>query len=140
MSDLIQQVWVVPLNLEDMAPLPALLRNSADVALYDRKKKCFSDFYKPFYDPAYDTFEQCRAAMIEARTEALHEMRKFSRRLAASIEHIKTIPTAPFPDNTDVIREVSKAQQQESKEQEEAKAKEVRPALKRPSRRNDVKD
>lgn len=84
----------------------------------------------------FDTFEQCRAAMIEARTEALHETREHARKLAASIEHVRTIPAASFPD---VVREVPEAQQQqqEAEGQEKAQAQKVAPKalLKRPSRK-----
>lgn len=132
MSKSIQQVWAIPLDPEDMAPLPALLRDFIDVAFYDRKKKCFGDFVELFPDPVFGTFEQCRAAIIEARTQALYETREHARKLAASIEHIRTIPTAQFPD---VVREVPEAQQQKAEGQEKAQASEVKPALKRPSRK-----
>lgn len=165
MSDSIEQAWVIPSNLDDMEPLPALFKNKTDIAFYDRKRKCFNDYDRlPFVTEAlelcfddespvpmrgmvaycsaldvlaYSTFEECRAAMIEARTAALKEAREHSRLLAASIEHIRTIPTAPFPD---VIREVPEAQQQEeAQEQKEAEAEQVKPAkptLKRPVRKN----
>lgn len=139
MSDSAQQAWVIPLDPEDMAPLPALLisRRPLKVALYDRRQKCFDvDFCPVFLDPVFGTFEACRAAMIEARTQALHETREHARKLAASIEHVRTIPTAPFPD---VSREVPEAQQQqqEAERQEKAPAKEIapKPLLKRPSRK-----
>jgi aminoglycoside phosphotransferase (APT) family kinase protein len=122
-----------------MAPLPVLVRGFNDIAFYYRKKKCFGEIICNFIDPnvvVYSTFEQCRAAMVEARTEALHETREHARKLAASIEHVRTIPTAPFPD---VSREVPEAQQQqqEAERQEKAPAKEVapKPLLKRPSRK-----
>jgi hypothetical protein len=47
--------------------------------------------------------------------------------LAASIEHIKTIPTATFPNVSREVREQGQ-QQEEAKAQEETKAEEVKPA------------
>jgi tRNA-specific 2-thiouridylase len=63
------------------------------------------------------------------------DTREVARDIAATIEHVKTIPATPFP--SDVTREVPEAQQQEAQGQEEASAEEVKPAkteLKRPRR------
>jgi len=141
MSDSVERFWVIPLDPSDMEPLPAFINERNEFWNYDRKKKKFEyagDLQLHLlYDLRYPTFEECRAAMIEARTAALKEAREHSRLLAASIEHIRTIPTAPFPD---VIREVPEAQQQEeAQEQKEAEAEQVKPAkptLKRPVRKN----
>jgi hypothetical protein len=138
MSDSAQQAWVIPLDPEDMAPLPVLVRGFNDIAFYYRKKKCFGEIICNFIDPnvvVYSTFEQCRAAMIKARTQALHETREHARKLSASIEHIKFIPIAQFPN---VSREVPEAQQQKAEGQQEAKAEEVKPKtlLKRPLRKS----
>jgi hypothetical protein len=163
MSDSVERFWVIPSDLDDMEPLPALFKNKTDIAFYNRKRKCFNDYDRlPFVTEAlercfddespvpmrgmvaycsaldvlaYSTFEECRAAMIEARTQALKEARRHSHELAISIEHIRTIPPALFPN---VIREVPEAQQQEAQEQKEAQAKEVKakPALRRPSRKS----
>jgi hypothetical protein len=138
MSDSAIPVWAIPPDPEDMAPLPALLRidhKGEHFALYCRHGKEFG-LFEWVHLATFDTFEQCRAAMIEARTEALRETREHARKLAASIEHVRTIPAAPFPD---VSREVPEAQQQqqEAEGQEKAPAKEVapKPLLKRPSRK-----
>lgn len=130
------RVWVIPNDPNDMAPLPALLRDGPELAFYDRKQKCFGNFVGPMnlaFGSAYGNFEDCRAAMIEARIEALKGSREHCNYLANSIEHIRTIPAAPFPD---VQREVREAQQQEQaqaegqKEQGQKQQEEVRPAPK----------
>lgn len=135
-----QQVWVIPEDPNDMAPLPAL-QDGAKFSLWDRRQKQFGPWedgvYYELFQPVHATFEECRLAMIESRIESLDRAREHSRKLAASIEHIRTIPTATFPD---VSREVREQEgQQEIQGQEKAQAEEVRPqpkpALKRPSRR-----
>lgn len=139
MSDSVKKIWAIPLDPNDMAPLPVFIDEQNECWDYNRNTRKFEhagEFYFNYGD-SYPTFEECRAAMIEARTAALRGVREHSRLLAASIEHIRTIPTAPFPD---VIREVPEAQQQEeTQEQKEAEAEQVKPAkptLKRPVRKN----
>lgn len=142
MTDSVQQVWVIPENPADMAPLPALQRGDK-FSFWDRHKKQFGPWedgvFFDLFQPSYATFEECRAAMIAARTSELEQFRRHSRNLAASIEHVRTIPAADFPN---VSREVPEAQQQEAEGQEKAQQQEaeVRPAVKptlrqRPSRR-----
>lgn len=130
-----QQVWVIPPDPTDLTPLPALIKDGR-IAYYMRKQKQFGEFHLDLIE-CWASFEECRTAMLEVRNSAYKETREHARMLAASIEHIKIIPTAEFPN---VLREVPEAQQQqEAKEQEEAKAEEVKPAkpaLKRPSRRS----
>lgn len=138
MSDSVKQVWAIPLDPGDMAPLPVLVDEQNECWDYDRKKRKFEHAGKFYLNcgDCYPTFEECRAAMIEARTAALKEAREHSRLLAASIEHIRTIPSAPFPD---VIREVREASQEEAQGQKEAQAEQVKPAkpvLNRPTRKS----
>ncbi len=146
MSDSIKHVWITPGDPNDMAPLPAIQYGDDLFRDYDRRTGAFSEstYTHPFI-ATFDTFEECRAAMIELRTQWLKESRENSRQLAASIEHIRSLPHAKFPD---VIREVREAPQEEAQGQEEAKAEETvtpqpeaepakgeaKPALKRPSR------
>jgi hypothetical protein len=106
----IQPGWVIPGDLSDMAPLPALLdRLTCETALYSRRGRIFGEFGRPA-GRVYPAFEDCRAAMMQARAEALREAREQARTLAAQIEHIRTIPSASFPD---VIREVPEARSEE---------------------------
>lgn len=123
-----QQVWIIPGNPSDMAPLP-VLKNGEALAFYERRTQTFGDFVKDSFAAidTYSDFESCRAAMITERSAMLDDLNKTCRDLAASIEHIKAIPTATFPN---VSREVRKQgqQQEEAKTQEEAKAEEVKPA------------
>jgi hypothetical protein len=133
MTDSTQQVWVIPGDPNDLAPLPALQLGERLFADYNRREKTFGDFYEHLFLKAYSTFDECRAAMIEARTVAYDEARAHAGVLARSIEHIRTIPTATFPN---VIREVSEAQQQEPEEEKTEGQKEVKPALRRPSRKS----
>jgi hypothetical protein len=147
MSDSVERFWAIPLDPNDMEPLPVFIDEQSECWDYNRNTRKFEfagEFYLNFGD-CYPTFEECRAAMIEGRTQALDESREHSRYLAASIEHIRSLPHAQFPD---VIREVREAPQEEAEGQEEAKAEETvapqpevepakgeaRPALKRPSR------
>jgi hypothetical protein len=132
-----QQVWIIPGDPNDMAPLPALKHGETCFSDYNRRKQVFGDMYEHLFMPTYNTFEECRAAMISLRTGTLEEANQYCRQLAASIEHIKTIPTATFPN---VSREVRKDQGQEkAQEQEKAEGRqeEARPApelKKKPSR------
>jgi hypothetical protein len=155
MSDFIddQQVWIIPSDPSDMAPLPALLRPQPGdldlIAVYDRKRKEFSRFVpnssarhlfaevkprKAVLD--FRTFEECRAAMLAERSGLLEELNATCRELAASIEHTRTIPTATFPN---VQREVRQEQQGQEKAQPEEKApnasEKVKPALTQPPSR-----
>ena len=139
MTDSHQQVWVIPEDPNDMAPLPAL-QNGAKFSFWDRRRKQFGPWEDgvchELFQPVHATFEECRVAMIAARTEELSQFRQHSRKLAASIEHIRTIPTAAFPNVSTEVRE--QEGQQEVEEQEKAQAKKVKaePTLKqRPSRR-----
>jgi hypothetical protein len=143
MSD--KQLWAIPFHRDDMEPLPTLLDEQGRYWVLNRKSKKFEQEEVVFFLDTFLTFEACRAAMIEGRTQALNESREHSRYLAASIEHIRSLPHAKFPD---VIREVREAPQEEAEGQEEAKTAEAvtpqpeaepakggaRVALKRPSR------
>lgn len=138
MNESPQQVWVIPGHPGDMEPLPALLEDN-QFALYDRRKKSFDPSKFELCVP-YNSFEECRAAMIAGRTEALNEARDFCRQLAASIEHIRTIPNATFPNVQREVRAQGQQEQQEAQGQQKAEGqqKEVMPAkteLKRPSRK-----
>ena len=131
-----QQVWIIPGDPNDMAPLPALQYNETSFSDYNRRKQVFGDRYEHSFMPTYETFEECRAAMIDLRTGTLEEANQYCRQLAASIEHIKTIPTATFPHVSREVREQGQ-QQEEAKAQEKAEAEEVKPALelkKKPTR------
>lgn len=132
-----RQGWVIPLDPQDLAPLPVLLQRCAQgyvQHLYNRKQEAFDDNLasRNFFTTTsflYDSFDECRAAMINARVKLLNETREQARQLAQQVEHIRTIPTASFPS---VLPEIPEAQQQETEGQKEAKAEEVKPALKRP--------
>lgn len=126
----VQHAWVIPDDPQDMAPLPALIKDGR-ISFYNRRENTFGAYLMSL-EVAYPSFDECRAAMIDMRIDALDQAREHARKLANSVEHIRTIPAASFPD---VLREVSEAeQQQEGEGQEEAKAEEVKPALKRPRR------
>jgi len=130
MIDSAQQVWVIPTDPEDRAPLPAL-HMEGNIAFYDRQERRFRPFNYGS-TPFYTTFDECRLALVGCLTEELNESRQRSYDLAAAVEHVKMIPTVPFP--SDAIRQ---GDRQEEAVQEEAKAEEVKPAkaeLKRPRR------
>lgn len=138
-----KQAWVIPTDPMDLAPLPALLRGE-EIAIFCRKQKTFGAFSGPSLTllcSVYTDFESCRLAMIEGRTQILRDTHDHAKYLAATIEHIRTIPTASFPN---VEREVRKqeGQQEEGQGQQEAQAEEVKPAakpeLKRPLRKNNA--
>jgi hypothetical protein len=126
----VQQGWICPLADSDWAPLPAL-HIDGKFAIYNRKEGSFSAFtYSRL--TFYTTFDECRLALVNCLTEELNESRQRSYDLAAAVEHVKMIPTVPFP--SDAIRQ---GDRQEEAVQEEAKAEEVKPAkaeLKRPRR------
>jgi hypothetical protein len=133
MSDDAEQVWLIPGDYADMAPLPALRRGD-EVFPYNRSSKSFWEEPNPLigdFNDAYPTFEECRAAMVLDRVKVLDMHRQICRDHAAAIEHIKTIPTQQFPAH--VLREVREAQQgqqgqaQGQAEGQEQAAKEVKP-------------
>ena len=131
-----QEVWIIPGDPSNMAPLPAIFR-LGQIALYDRKQQVLGRFSGYSAGVAlYATFEECRAAMLAERSELLEELNATCRELAASIEHTRTIPTATFPD---VLREVREEQQGQEKAQAEEKApdagEKVKPALTQPPSR-----
>jgi aminoglycoside phosphotransferase (APT) family kinase protein len=146
MNETVEQVWIIPGDPSDMAPLPVLRRNDGFFAAYDRKTQTFGQFAgmnwqvprddkgNVFYWP---TFEECRAAMLAERSGLLEELNAQCRRLAASIEHTRTIPTATFPN---VQREVREEQEQQGQEKAQAEkvpdaGEKVKPALTQPPSR-----
>jgi len=131
-----QEVWIIPGDPSNMAPLPAIFR-LGQIALYDRKQQVFGKFSGYSAGVArYATFEECRAAMLAERSGLLEELNATCRELAASIEHTRTIPTATFPN---VQREVREEQQGQEKAQAEEKVpdagEKVKPALTQPPSR-----
>jgi hypothetical protein len=140
-----QQVWVIPpptIGPEDIAPLPALHFAKEDgsrfLSFYNRRTKQFdSPTEEPVWEH-YETFEDCRAQMLTIKIGLLEQLHARTRETAQIIEHLRTIPTADFPD---VIREVREAEQKqeeatEGRQEEKAQAEQVKPDPKRPSRRN----
>jgi hypothetical protein len=126
----VQQGWACPVEPNDHAPLPALEKDGL-IALYNRQTKSFGEFCAYDFLPFYGSFDECRLAMIEQLVTHLEASRRMSHQLASAIEHVKLVPTAPFP--SDAIRQ---SDRQEEAVQEEAKAEEVKPKaeLKRPRR------
>lgn len=146
-----QQGWIIPLDPEDMAPLPALLLADGRFSLYDRKRKCFDDPTALFPGSSgflFESFESCRQAMIEVRAQALQESQQHCRKLALSIEHIRTIPTATFPNVQREVRAQGQQEQQEGqgqkKEQGQGQERQPevtqapKPELKRPTRKSNA--
>jgi hypothetical protein len=133
-SDL-RQVWVR--DPEGMAPLPALLDSEHKLSVYDRRVEKFGWAAHAFSKVSlFDTFEECRAAMIEESSTMLKEQNAACRQLAQSIEHLKTIPVSPFPQ-FDVIPEVSGSQKEDQAKSKEAQGerKKTEADLKRPAPR-----
>ena len=120
-----QQVWVIPGDPSDMAPLPVLLKDGDQIAYYNRRSQEFGSFIQDDFNfglteaQSFADFESCRAAMIAERSAMLEDLNRICRDLAASIEHIKFIPTADFPN---VSREVREQGQQEEDQEPEEKA------------------
>jgi hypothetical protein len=133
MTDSVQQVWVIPADGQDRAPLPALVEDG-NTAFYDRREQRFRPFSYGSV-PFYATFDECRLAMIEAFTADLADIRQTARDIAATIEHVKTIPSTPFP--SDAIRQGDRQEEAVQEEASAEAAEEVKPAteLKRPRRR-----
>jgi hypothetical protein len=134
MTDSVQQVWVIPSTLGDHAPLPALAKDGL-VAEYDRREQQFGGFYAYDFLPFYSTFDECRLAMIERLAMHLASTRQIAHDVAATIEHVKTIPSTPFP--SDAIRQGDRQEEAVQEEASAEAAEEVKPAteLKRPRRR-----
>jgi hypothetical protein len=120
----------------DMTPLPALKGRVGYISVYNRKTKTFGEFVHvgPFA-PFFPTFEECRAEMIAARSQALEEGNANCRQIAQAIEHLKTIPIAAFPN---VLPEVSEPQEDQAEKEEEVTKKQslkTEADLRRPRRR-----
>ena len=125
MTDSTQRVWVIPEDPQDLAPLPALLINGINARLFDRRKKMFGDLIEFYLPSCYSTWEECRTAMIEGRIEAYNDTRAHAGVLARSIEHIRIIPAADFPD---VLPEIPEAQHQEPQEEKAQEQEKVKPS------------
>jgi hypothetical protein len=133
-SDL-RQVWAR--DPEGMAPLPALLDSEHKLSVYDLRVKKFGRAGHTFSEVRlFDTFEECRAAMVQENSRMLKEQNAACRRLARSIEHLKTIPASPFPQPS-VIPEVSEPQEEDQAKSKEAQGerKKTEADLKRPAPR-----
>lgn len=133
----IKQAWVIS-HPEGMAsslePLPALwrtVRGHGELALYNRRGKCFERFEGCALDmpQVFDTFDECRIEIIAQQMQALRDAREHAYQLASRIEHVKSLPIATFPDAPQI--------------QEQQQAEEVKPAapapqqIKRPTRKAD---
>lgn len=124
-------MWAIPADPGDLAPLPVLLFESkshegCDVFPFDRHDQRF-DMDKPLDHTRalrlYSTFEECRSAMIEQWSNSLSNMNRNVRHVAGVIEHLRAIPTQPFPN---VLPEVSEPQAfQEEKTQEKVETTKV---------------
>jgi hypothetical protein len=135
MSETVEQVWIIPGDPSDMAPLPAIFR-LGQIALYDRKQQVFGKFSGYSAGVArYATFEECRAAMLAERSELLEELNATCRELAASIEHTRTIPTATFPNVQREVREEQQGQEKAQAEKVPDAGEKVKPALTQPPSR-----
>lgn len=135
MSDSIEQVWIVPGDPSDMAPLPALF-SPGQIALYDRKQQVFGEFSG--YSAGvtyYATFEECRTAMLAERSGLLEELNATCRELAASIEHTRTIPSQSFPNVQREVREEQQGQEKAQAEKVPNAGEKVKPALTQPPSR-----
>ena len=130
-----QEVWIIPGDPSDMAPLPAIFR-LGQIALYDRKQQVFgkSSGYSAGV-ARYATFEECRAAMLAERSGLLEELNATCRELAASIEHTRTIPTATFPNVQREVREEQQGQEKAQAEKVPDAGEKVKPALTQPPSR-----
>lgn len=130
-----QEVWIIPGDPSDMAPLPAIFR-LGQTALYDRKQQVFGKFSGYSTGVArYATFEECRAAMLAERSGLLEELNATCRELAASIEHTRTIPTATFPNVQREVREEQQGQEKAQAEKGPDAGEKVKPALTQPPSR-----
>ena len=130
-----QDVWIIPGDPSDMAPLPAIFR-LGQIALYDRKQQVFGKFSGYSAGVArYATFEECRAAMLAERSGLLEELNATCRELAASIEHTRTIPTATFPNVQREVREEQQGQEKAQAEKVPDAGEKVKPALTQPPSR-----
>jgi hypothetical protein len=130
-----QEVWIIPGDPSNMAPLPAIFR-LGQIALYDRKRQVFGKFSGYSAGVArYATFEECRAAILAERSELLEELNATCRELAASIEHTRTIPTATFPDVQREVREEQQGQEKAQAEKVPDAGEKVKPALTQPPSR-----
>lgn len=153
MSESLQKVWVIPYDHDDLAPLPALLNENRKIAVYNRREREFANFLECdvevcLFWPVYSTFDECRTAMINVRTQAYNETREHARKLATSIEHIKIIPVAEFPSVEQIPEEKVQPEQGiqggsqqgiEGEKQQEEQQEEVKPAkaeYKRPIRKS----
>jgi hypothetical protein len=127
-----QEVWIIPGDPSDLAPLPAIFR-LGQIALYDRKQQVFGKFSGYSAGVArYATFEECRAAMLAERSGLLEELNATCRELAASIEHTRTIPTATFPNVQREVREEQQGQEKTQAEKVPDAGEKVKPALTQP--------
>ncbi len=130
-----QEVWIIPGDPSDLAPLPAIFR-LGQIALYDRKQQVFGKFSGYSAGVArYATFEECRAAMLAERSGLLEELNATCRELAASIEHTRTIPTATFPNVQREVREEQQGQEKAQAEKVPDAGEKVKPALTQPPSR-----
>jgi hypothetical protein len=139
-----QEVWIIPGDPSDMAPLPVLRKNSGHFAVYDRRTQTFGEFIAtnwlvPRDDkrnvPYWSTFEECRAAMLAERSGLLEELNAQCRELAASIEHTRTIPTQSFPNVQREVREEQQGQEKAQAEKAPDAGEKVKPALTQPPSR-----
>jgi len=120
MSEAPEKVWIIPGDPLDMAPLPVLKYGDNLFSNYHRRKQVFLEPYEHVgFLQTYSTFEECRKVMLDIRSKTLDEANQYCRQLAASIEHIRTIPIATFPSVNAKVRQDGQEQGQEKAQAQE---------------------
>lgn len=137
---ILYRFWVIPPDATDFEPLPALVTEvgglpDGAVFLFDRKKREFntSNPHDSRHTTLYPTFEECRHAMTAQWLDDLRDATLSARHAASVIEHLRTIPTQPFPDVLPEVSEPQASQEKEAQEKEATEPKVMAEPTKRPA-------
>jgi hypothetical protein len=134
-----EQVWIVPTDPADLAPLPAILHTYTEheiiVSEYDRKSKQFLLAERERRTTACKTFEECRQLMLQRQRAVLLKAKEEYRNQASVFSHLDNMPPAAYPE--DAFKSFTAKPEPEPTQEEEQPApqEQVKPATQRPSRR-----
>jgi hypothetical protein len=134
-----EQVWVMPSDPADLAPLPAILHSYDDgagfISEYDRKSKQFLLGYT-LCEVYFHVFETCRLAMLDRQSAVLAKAKDEYMNQASIYSHLDSMVPAAYPEEA-FKSFIKKPEPEEVPDlpPDEPIQEQAKPATQRPSRR-----
>jgi hypothetical protein len=135
-----EQVWVMPSDPADLAPLPAILHSYTEheiiVSEYDRKSKQFLLAERERRTQAFKNFATCRLAMLDRQSTVLEKAKAEYQNQASIYSHLDSMVPAAYPEEA-FKSFIKKPEPEEVPDlpPDEPIQEQAKPATQRPSRR-----